>query len=148
VKVVHVTLRFDAPGGVETNVREVTRRLKAGGTDVEVYASDLYDEGRWERRTGYRDIVDGVPVRRFPVEKRLIPGLTMPMMVGLIDALAESGADVIHAHSHRYGHILQSAGSPTVWTFPSWCRPIITRPIDASRPSNADSSVSRTSASA
>lgn len=109
MKVVHVTLRFDAPGGVETNVREVTRRLKAGGTDVEVYASDLYDEGRWERRTGYRDIVDGVPVRRFPVEKRLIPGLTMPMMVGLIDALAESGADVIHAHSHRYGHILQSA---------------------------------------
>jgi glycosyltransferase involved in cell wall biosynthesis len=27
-------------------------------------------------------------------------------MVGLVDALAESGADVIHAHSHRYGHVL------------------------------------------
>jgi len=34
VKVVHVTLRFDAPGGVETNVREVTRRLRAAGDDV------------------------------------------------------------------------------------------------------------------
>jgi glycosyltransferase involved in cell wall biosynthesis len=109
VKVVHVTLRFDAPGGVETNVREVTRRLKAGGTDVEVFASDLYDEGRWERRADYRPSVDGVPVRRFSVEKRLVPGLTMPMMVGLIDALAESGADLIHAHSHRYGHVLQAA---------------------------------------
>jgi glycosyltransferase involved in cell wall biosynthesis len=109
MKVVHVTLRFDAPGGVETNVREVTRRLRAGGMDVEVFASDLYDEGRWERRTDYAAVVDGVPVRRFPVRKRLVPGLTMPMMVGLIDALADSGADLLHVHSHRYGHVLQAA---------------------------------------
>ena len=109
MKVVHVTLRFDAPGGVETNVREVTRRLRAAGDDVEVFASDLYDESRWERRTGYAPEVDGVPVRRFAVRKKLVPGLTMPMMIGLIDALAESGADVIHAHSHRYGHVLEAA---------------------------------------
>ena len=31
MKIVHVTLRFDAPGGVETNVRELARRLHAGG---------------------------------------------------------------------------------------------------------------------
>ncbi|HTT46320.1 MAG TPA: glycosyltransferase family 4 protein [Thermoplasmata archaeon] len=109
MKVAHVLLRFDAPGGVETNVREVTRRLRAAGEDVEVFASDLFDEGRWERRADYAPAVDGVPVHRFPVHKRLVPGLTMPMMVGLIDALAESGADVIHAHSHRYGHVLQAA---------------------------------------
>ena len=109
MKVAHVLLRFDAPGGVETNVLEVTRRLRAAGDDVEVFASDLYDEGRWERRTGYAPVVDGVPVHRFPVRKRLVPGLTMPMMVGLIDALADSGAEVIHAHSHRYGHVLQAA---------------------------------------
>ena len=109
MKVAHVLLRFDAPGGVETNVREVTRRLRAAGEEVEVYASDLYDEGRWERRTDYAPVVDGVPVRRFPVRKRLVPGLTMPMMVGLMDALAESGAEVIHAHSHRYGHVLEAA---------------------------------------
>lgn len=109
MKVIHVTLRFDAPGGVETNVREVTRRLRAGGDDVQVYASDLYDESRWERRTDYRAEVDGVPVRRFPVRKKLIPGLTMPMMIGLVDALADSGADLIHAHSHRYGHVLEAA---------------------------------------
>ena len=109
MKVAHVLLRFDAPGGVETNVREVTRRLRAAGEEVEVYASDLYDEGRWERRSGYAPEVDGVPVHRFPVRKRLVPGLTMPMMVGLVDSLAESGADVIHAHSHRYGHVLEAA---------------------------------------
>ncbi len=109
MKVAHVLLRFDAPGGVETNVREVTRRLKAVGEDVEVFASDLYDEGRWERRSDYAPVVEGVPVHRFPVRKRLIPGLTMPMMVGLIDALSETGADVIHAHSHRYGHVLEAA---------------------------------------
>ncbi len=109
MKVAHVLLRFDAPGGVETNVREVTRRLRAAGEDVEVFASDLYDEGRWERRSNYASVVDGVPVHRFPVRKRLVPGLTMPMMVGLVDALADSGASVIHAHSHRYGHVLQAA---------------------------------------
>jgi glycosyltransferase involved in cell wall biosynthesis len=108
VKVVHVTLRFDAPGGTETNVHELSRRQLAAGDEVEVFASDLYDEAQWERRSDYRPVVDGVPVRRFPVRKRLIPRLTMPMMVGLIDALADSGADVIHAHSHRYGHVLQS----------------------------------------
>jgi len=109
VKVVQVTLRFDAPGGVETMVRELSRRLRAEGDDVQVFASDLYDEGRWETRADYRPEVDGVPVRRFPVRKRLIPGVTLPMMVGLIDALSESGADVIHAHSHRYGHVLEAA---------------------------------------
>lgn len=109
MRVAHVLLRFDAPGGVETNVREVTRRLRESGEDVEVYASDLYDEARWERRSNYASVVDGVPVHRFPVRKRLVPGLTMPMMVGLIDALSESDPDVIHAHSHRYGHVLEAA---------------------------------------
>ena len=108
MKIVHVTLRFDAPGGVETNVRELSRRLRAAGDDVEVFASDLYDEAGWDRRSNFPAEVDGVPVRRFPVRKRLVPVLTMPMMVGLIDALANSGADVIHAHSHRYGHVLQA----------------------------------------
>ena len=109
MKIVHVTLRFDAPGGTETNVHELSRRQRAAGDDVEVFASDLYDEAQWDRRSDYRPIVDGVPVHRFPVRKRLVPYLTMPMMVGLVDALADSGADVIHAHSHRYGHVLQSA---------------------------------------
>jgi glycosyltransferase involved in cell wall biosynthesis len=109
VKIAQVTLRFDAPGGVETNVREVSRRLRAAGDEVEVYASDLYDEAGWDRRSGYPPVVDGVPVHRFPVRKRLIPRLTMPMMIGLMDSLSASGADVIHAHSHRYGHVLEAA---------------------------------------
>ncbi len=109
MKIVHVTLRFDAPGGVETNVHELTRRMRAAGDEVEVFASDLYDESSGERRTDYRPVVDGVPVRRFPVRRRLVPHLNLPLMVGLIDALSESGADVIHAHSHRYGHVLQAA---------------------------------------
>ncbi len=109
MKIVHVTLRFDAPGGVETNVRELARRQRQAGDDVEVFASDLYDEASWDRRSNYRPVVDGVPVRRFAVRRHLVPRLNLPMMVGLIDALADSGADVIHAHSHRYGHVLQAA---------------------------------------
>ena len=108
MKVVHVTLRFDAPGGVETNVRELARRQRAAGDDVEVFTSDLYDEAHWERRSNFAPMVDGVPVRRFPVHRKLIPHFTLPLMVGLMDALASSGADVIHAHSHRYGHVLEA----------------------------------------
>lgn len=109
MRVAHVTLRFDAPGGVETNVREVAKGLRSAGDDVTVFASDLYDEARWERRSDWAPVVDGVPVRRFPVEKRVIPFVTMPMMGGLIDALAHEHFDVVHAHSHRYGHVLEAA---------------------------------------
>ena len=109
MKIVHITLRFDSPGGVETTVREVARRQKAAGDEVEVFASDLVDEAGWVRATEFRAEVDGVPVRRFPVRKQLLPHLTLPTMVGLVDALAGSGADVLHAHSHRYGHVLQAA---------------------------------------
>lgn len=109
MRVVQVSLRFDAPGGVETSVREVSRRLREAGEDVRVFASDLYDEGRWEVRSNFAPTVDGIPVERFRVRKKLVPGLTLPGMVGLVDALAESGADVIHAHSHRYGHVLEAA---------------------------------------
>jgi glycosyltransferase involved in cell wall biosynthesis len=109
MKVAQVSLRFDAPGGVETNVREVAKGLRESGDDVTVFASDLYDEGRWERRTDWNPVVDGVPVRRFPVAQRAVPFVTMPMMGGLIDALAGEPFDVLHAHSHRYGHVLETA---------------------------------------
>jgi glycosyltransferase involved in cell wall biosynthesis len=109
VKIAQVALRFDAPGGVETNVREVSRRLLAAGEEVEIFASDLYDEASWDRRSGYAPVVDGVPVHRFAVRKRLIPRLTLPLMIGLMDALSERRPQVIHAHSHRYGHVLEAA---------------------------------------
>ncbi|MCI4343071.1 MAG: glycosyltransferase family 4 protein [Thermoplasmata archaeon] len=109
MKIAQVALRFDAPGGVETNVREVSRRLLAAGEEVEIFASDLYDEASWDRRSGYAPVVDGVPVHRFAVRKRLIPRLTLPLMIGLMDALSERRPQVIHAHSHRYGHVLEAA---------------------------------------
>src|SRR4029077_17042345 len=104
-----VTLRFDAPGGVETNVLKISGGLRRAGEDVTIFASDLYDEGSWDRRSSWAPEVDGVPVRRYPVVKKLIPGLTLPLMPGLVRGLSESGVDVIHAHSHRYGHVLESA---------------------------------------
>ncbi|MGP8078440.1 MAG: glycosyltransferase family 4 protein [Thermoplasmata archaeon] len=110
MRVIQVTLRFDSPGGVETTVRELSRRLRESGEDVKVFASDLVDEPGWVRESEFRPIVDGVPVRRFPAIKRsFLPHYPLPVMAGLVDALSESGADVIHAHSHRYGHVLQAA---------------------------------------
>lgn len=103
-----MTLRVDAPGGVETEVRAVAPALVRLGDEVTIYASDLYDEGRWDRRPTWPPTLDGVPVKRFGVAKRLIPGLTLPLMTGLMRTLAEDDPDVILAHSHRYGHVLES----------------------------------------
>jgi glycosyltransferase involved in cell wall biosynthesis len=109
VRIAHVSLRFDAPGGVETTVRETVRRLNGAGDDVTVYASDLFNESGWVRRSDWAPVVDGVRVRRFPAVKRPFPRFTLPVLSGLVDALVESHPDVIHAHSHRYGHVLQSS---------------------------------------
>ncbi len=109
MKIAQVTLRFDAPGGVETVVRELAVRLQHRGEQVEVFASDLFDEAHWVRRSDFAPTVDGVPVHRFPVFKRLIPGLTMPLVVGLMSGIEDRRPDLVHAHSHRYGHVLESA---------------------------------------
>lgn len=109
MKIAQVTLRFDAPGGVETVVRELAVRLRSRGEDVEVFASDLFDEAHWVRRSDFAPSVDGVPVHRYAVYKRLIPGLTMPLVVGLMSGIGDQHPDLVHAHSHRYGHVLESA---------------------------------------
>lgn len=111
MKIAQVALRFDAPGGVETLVRELAVRLRRRGEDVEVFASDLYDEGNWVRRGDFPPSADGIPVHRYPVYKRLLPGLTMPLIVGLMSGLGAWRPDLVHAHSHRYGHVLESVAA-------------------------------------
>ncbi len=109
MRIAQVLLRYDAPGGVETMVRELTRVLRARGETVRIYASDLYDEGQWVRRKDPSTEVDGVSVQRFRVYRRLLPGLTLPLLPGLMEGLRRDAPDVLHAHSHRYGHVLQAA---------------------------------------
>jgi glycosyltransferase involved in cell wall biosynthesis len=111
MRIALVTLRFDAPGGVETVVRELAGGLRSRGEEVEVFASDLFDEAHWVRRSDFAPVVDGVPVHRFPVYKRLIPGVTMPLMVGLTAGLEARRPEIIHAYAHRYGHLLEAASA-------------------------------------
>lgn len=109
MKVAQVLLRYDAPGGVETHVRELSRQLRTEGDEVRVYASDLFSEDGWVRRPDLSKKLDGIPVERFPAVKRLIPGLTLPLLPGLVGALDRDRPEVIHAHSHRYGHVLEAS---------------------------------------
>ena len=109
MRVAQVLLRYDAPGGVETHVRELARELRTQGDQVTVFASDLFSEQGWDRRPSCSRELDGVPVERFPAVRRLIPGLTLPLLPGLVRALDRAHPEVIHAHSHRYGHVLQAA---------------------------------------
>lgn len=109
MRVAQVLLRYDAPGGVETHVRELSRELRKSGEEVRIYASDLFSEDGWVRRPNASRELDGIPVERFPAVKRLVPGLTLPLLPGLVGALDRDRPEVIHAHSHRYGHVLEAA---------------------------------------
>ncbi|MHB8351331.1 MAG: glycosyltransferase family 4 protein [Thermoplasmata archaeon] len=109
MRIAMVVLRFDAPGGVETTARQLVHGYRARGHEVEIFASDLYDEGRWDRRSEFAAEFEGMPVHRFPVYRRLLPHVTFVTMPGLMTALVRYHPDVIEAHSHRYGHVLQSA---------------------------------------
>jgi glycosyltransferase involved in cell wall biosynthesis len=118
MKIAQVLLRYDAPGGVETFVREVSSKLKARGHEVRVFSSDLYDEGNWIHHEQPSTMVDGITVERFPVIRQLLPGITMPILPGLTEALVRWQPDVIHSHSHRYGHLLQSSLAAGVGSTP------------------------------
>lgn len=109
MKIAQVLLRYDAPGGVETFVRETSARLRTPSNEVRVFASDLYDEGNWTLHDHPARTVDGISVERFHVTREILPGITMPILPGLSAGLARWRPDVIHAHSHRYGHLLQSS---------------------------------------
>jgi len=102
VKVLQLCTRFPpAPGGVETHVLEISKRMRLAGNDVRVFTSDLYSETPFVRMEKWDDEVDGVPVRRF---KAYTPGgeahyLLYPAMKS---AVMTAPADVFHAHSYGY----------------------------------------------
>jgi glycosyltransferase involved in cell wall biosynthesis len=104
MKVAHVISRFAPGGGVVSIVRETSLRLRDQGFEVEVFAGKPNDPGAVP---GPAD-PDPLPVQRFAYDPRS-QRVKFPLMVGLTDALASSGADVIHAHFHRTAHILQAS---------------------------------------
>jgi glycosyltransferase involved in cell wall biosynthesis len=103
MKVAHVISRFAPGGGVVSIVRETSLRLRDRGIDVEVFAGKPVAPGA----TPPPSDPDPLPVQRFPYGRS--QRIKFPLMVGLEDALVRSGADVIHAHFHRTGHVLQAA---------------------------------------
>jgi glycosyltransferase involved in cell wall biosynthesis len=103
MKLLHVMPRFGPGGGIVAIVRETSQWLIRQGFTVEVFAGPTDDP----TRGGASSVPDPLPVRRFPYGRS--QRLRFPLMVGLTEALTRSGADVIHAHNHRTGHVLQAA---------------------------------------
>jgi glycosyltransferase involved in cell wall biosynthesis len=129
VRILQLCTRFPpAPGGVETHVLEISKRMRLAGHDVEVFTSDLYSETPFVRMEKWDREVEGVPVRRF---KAYTPGgeahyLLYPSMKR---AVMTARADVFHAHSYGYFQtnllpwLRKLRGAPTVLTahfHPEW----------------------------
>lgn len=109
MRIAHVSLRFTPPGGIVTNIRELARRLKDDGDEVEVFASEVAFLSPTDRGTDLSRSVDGIPVHRFPLWDGPWRSFRLHWLTGLARALADSRVDVIHAHNHRFAHVLEAA---------------------------------------
>lgn len=109
MKIAQICFRFGAPGGVENRVHHVSKELVKRGHDVTVFTSDIYNEELWEKTRDERKEIDGIKVKRLKVYKNLLPTLKSPIMPDLLSELIKSKADIYHAHSHRYTHLLLAA---------------------------------------
>lgn len=115
VRVLLVTPRF-APytGGVETHVREVSRRLVAEGLDVTVLTTDP------SRSLPDREEIDGVSVRRVPAWPR---GRDYHFAPAVHRIVARGGWDAVHVQSYHTlvaplaMNAARQAGTPYVVTF-------------------------------
>ncbi len=102
MKILQLCTRFPpAPGGVETHVLEISKRMRLSGHEVSVFTSDLYSETPLVRMEKWDRQVEGVPVRRF---RAYTPGgeahyLLYPAMK---NAVLTARAEVFHAHSYGY----------------------------------------------
>jgi glycosyltransferase involved in cell wall biosynthesis len=104
VKVVHVMPRFGPGGGIVQIVRETSRRLRERGDQVLVLTSSDAPEGG---SGSVETTPEGISVRRFP--RKGTGSVWFPMLAGLPPALSGDEADIVHAHNHRSGLVLQAA---------------------------------------
>jgi len=95
--------RYGPGGGIVRIVRETARRLTSHGYQIEVFTAVT---GEATAEAGPNSSA-AVTVRQFPYGRSR--RVHFPLLVGLDRALSDCNADVIHAHNHRYGHVLQAA---------------------------------------
>lgn len=93
MKILQVCPRY-APqtGGVEVHVREISERLVDRGHAVIVHTADAGRDG------DLREHRNGVEVRR---HRGLAPGGSVHFAPGLVRAVSQSDADVVHAHNYH-----------------------------------------------
>jgi len=117
MKIIQVPRRFVTHewGGTETTILQTSRALQQAGHDVSIFTSLALSDRRGE-------IVQGVPVRRFPysypffgltdadrrdMDKKGGNLLSLSLLLGLV---REPGIDVLHAHTgKRVGGIVRTA---------------------------------------
>jgi phosphatidylinositol alpha-mannosyltransferase len=94
VRVVQVCpYAWDAPGGVQIHVRDLTERLRAGGHDVVVLAPALH---RGDPEAGVRVVGRAV---RFPYQGTVAPIAPAPWSLGPIRRTLDAVApDLVHVH--------------------------------------------------
>jgi len=101
---------FPAPGGAETHIFEIAKRLRAHH-EITIFTSDLYREVPFKRLPSDHPQflkVEGIPVRRFrgytlggDMHYVFMPGMSLPML--------RFKADIVHAHSYGYFQVNMAA---------------------------------------
>jgi len=93
MNVIQVTHRYPPQtGGVETHVMKLSEQLVDQGHDVTVFTADSGEGGTRKQRR------NGVEVRRL---RAFAPGKMMYVAPGIVCAIRNHDADVIHAHNYH-----------------------------------------------
>ena len=93
MKIIQVTPQYPPhSGGVETHVREISKRLVDRGHEVTVHTAD--------RGSGVRthDTQEGVEIRR---HRGVAPGGAFHLAPGIAAAIQRADADLVHAHNYH-----------------------------------------------
>ncbi|MDI6707972.1 MAG: glycosyltransferase family 4 protein [Candidatus Thermoplasmatota archaeon] len=109
MQIAQICFRFGAPGGVENYVYHISKELIRRGHEVTVFTSNLYSEEPWKKFDKAHDELNGLKIKRLNVYKNLFPIFKMPIIPDVISGLIKSNADIYHAHSHRYTHLLSAS---------------------------------------
>lgn len=93
MKVLQVTPRYPPQtGGVEQHVQAISEELVERGHEVTVLTADAREDG------ARRDVRNGVTIRR---HRGVSPGNAYHVAPGLVRAVRQSTADVVHAHNYH-----------------------------------------------
>jgi len=138
MRIVQACFRFDAPGGAEDHVLQISKEMVRRGHEVTVHTTDVLTETPWKRgswppvkephSTGRSENAspetEGIRVVRHKAFVRsLSTRLSTLLYPDMLGGLLNERCDLFHAHSHRYFQLEAAACAARATGIPLFITP-------------------------